>query len=96
MGTFHHDRGELHGITVLVDTGGPETWVGRCDTIEGGHIVLLGAERHSTEEDALDRRAFLRRVSMAGPFPNFDRVVLPLGEAARVQPLASLDPSAPD
>lgn len=84
MGTFHHDRGELHGITVVVETEGPETWVGRCDTMQDGHIVLLGVERHHEEEDEVAREAFLRRVAMAGPFPHFDRIVLPLEGVAAV------------
>ena len=31
MGTFHNDKSELHGITVVVDTKGPKVFVGRCD-----------------------------------------------------------------
>ena len=31
MGTFHQGKSELHGITVVVDTTGPEIFVGRCD-----------------------------------------------------------------
>jgi hypothetical protein len=34
MGTFHHGRSELHGITVVVDTHGPKVFVGRCDDLD--------------------------------------------------------------
>ena len=40
MGTFHQDRGELHGITVVVDTRGPRVYVGRCETEDAQEIVL--------------------------------------------------------
>jgi len=39
MGTFHHDRHELHGITVVVDTSGPEIFVGRCDDMDDRQIL---------------------------------------------------------
>ena len=31
MGTFHDDKGELHGITVVVETNGRRIYIGRCD-----------------------------------------------------------------
>ena len=49
LGTFHHDKGDLHGITVLVTTKGPESWIGRCDTMLGDHVILFGADRHHEE-----------------------------------------------
>ena len=33
MGTFHQGKGDLHGITVVVDTTGRCVFVGRCDTV---------------------------------------------------------------
>ena len=30
MGTFHDGLGELHGLTVVVDTRGPQIAIGRC------------------------------------------------------------------
>ena len=40
MGTFHHDKGELHGITVVVDTSGPRVFIGRCDILADEKIIL--------------------------------------------------------
>jgi hypothetical protein len=40
MGTFHQNKGELHGITVVVDTTGPEIVVGRCDDMDERGIFL--------------------------------------------------------
>ena len=33
MGTFYQDKGELHGITVVVETVGDEVYIGHCDEI---------------------------------------------------------------
>lgn len=90
MGTFHHDKGELHGITVLVTTRGPETWVGRCDTMVGDAVILLGADRHHAAEDRTPTDEWVRRASQVGVFPRHDRVVLPKGEVEEVRPLADV------
>jgi len=44
VGTFHDDKGELHGITVVVETTGPRVYVGRCDTQTPQGIILLDAD----------------------------------------------------
>ena len=49
MGTFHQHRGELHGITVVVETGA-ELWVGRCDTADDRGVFLLDADVHVKPE----------------------------------------------
>ena len=45
MGTFHSDKGDLHGITVVVDLKDTRVFVGRCDTVvpEGEEVVVLPA-----------------------------------------------------
>ena len=39
MGTFHQGKSELHGITVVVDTTGPEIFVGRCDDMDDRGVI---------------------------------------------------------
>ena len=50
MGTFHDDRGPLHGITVVVDTKGPQVYVGRCDTYDARWLVLNDADEIASVE----------------------------------------------
>lgn len=90
MGTFHHDKGELHGITVLVTTRGPESWIGRCDTMIGDHVVLLGADRHHAQEDATAAEDWVSRAVQVGFFPRHDRVLVPHAEVEAVRPLHEL------
>jgi len=78
MGTFHHDKGELHGITVAVDTKGREVWVGRCDTMDDDRIVLLDADVHSDGDAGRSKEEYLKRAAMVGVWKKHDRVVLPL------------------
>ena len=90
MGTFHDGRGEYHGITVVVDTDGPEMWVGRCDTMDDVRIVLFDAERHDGA-DGSTKEKWLGRVAMAGYFPRHGRVVLPLEHVTSVKRLGEIE-----
>ena len=91
MGTFHQGRGDLHGITVVAETNGPQVWAGRCDTMEGGRIVLLGADQHTTGEGAGTREEWVRRAAMVGIHPRHDRVVLALDDVASVRRLSEIE-----
>lgn len=87
--TFHQDRGELHGITVVVDTGS-ELWVGRCDTADEREIVLLDADVHAGEDPA-GREAYLRRAADLGVWKRHDRVAIPRSRVLSVARLGDLE-----
>jgi hypothetical protein len=90
MGTFHHDKGELHGITVAVDTTGAEIWIGRCDVMTDEHIVLLDADVHSDGDDNRSKAEYLKRAAMVGIWKKHDRVVLPLRDVHSVERLGEI------
>lgn len=75
--TFHHDRSELHGITVVVETTGDELWVGRCDDEDGERVILLDADVHRADAEGPTREEWLGKASRFGVWPNHPRVVLP-------------------
>lgn len=77
MGTFHQGKSELHGITVVVETTGPETYVGRCDDEDEEVVVLLDADVHRSGEDAGSREDYLERAARLGIWPRHPRVVIP-------------------
>lgn len=93
MGTFHHDKGELHGLTVVVDTTGPEVWIGRCDTVADGYVVLLGADRHEAGRGAASKQEWIQRAAEVGVFPRHPRVALALDQVARIEKLGDLPAS---
>jgi hypothetical protein len=88
MGTFHHDKGDLHGITVVVDTAGPRVYVGRCDTMDDDRIVLLDADLHEDGEQGRSKADYVRRAAMVGVWKKLDRVVVPMSEVASVRRLS--------
>ena len=90
MGTFHDDKGELHGITVVVKTTGPRVWVGRCDTQTDEGIVLLDADHHDEGENGQTNEEYLGFAAKYGVFKKHDRVAVPAAEIAAVQRLGEI------
>lgn len=74
MGTFHDGKHELHGITVVVDTTGPEIWVGRCDDMDERQILLLDADVHRDGDDGRSKDEYVERAASFGVWKKHDRV----------------------
>ena len=90
MGTFHHDKGELHGITVVVDTPGSRVFVGRCDTVVPEGVILLDADVHDTGESDVTKEAYLQQAARFGIWKKYDRIVVPTDDVASIKPLGEL------
>jgi hypothetical protein len=90
VGTFHNDKGELHGITVVVETSGARTWVGRCDTIDDQGVHLLDADVHQPAPGAPAKEAWLAQAARFGVWPRQPRVLVPSGEVTGVRRLGDL------
>ena len=89
MGTFHHDRGPLHGITVVVEVGN-RIWVGRCHEMDERQILLLDADVHDPGADGLSREEYLRRATRFGVWKKHDQVVIPRADVQAVTPLGDI------
>lgn len=90
MGTFHHDRSALHGITVAVDTRGAAIYVGRCDDMDEERIVLLDVDVHEEGQGGRSKHDYLRRAAEYGTWKKHDRLTLPMSEVAWVRPLGEI------
>src|SRR5271168_5016180 len=66
MGTFHQNRSALHGITVVVDTTGPEIFVGRCDDEDDRGIVLNDVDVHRDGEGGRSKEQYVERAARLG------------------------------
>lgn len=95
MGTFHHGKGDLHGITVVVDLKDTRVFVGRCDTVVPEGVVLLDAAMHdeAKPDDAgktTPKADYLKKAARFGIWKSMDRVLVPAEEVASVTPLGEL------
>ena len=90
MGTFHQNKGELHGITVVVDTTGPEIVVGRCDDMDDRGIFLHDADVHRDGENGRSKEEYVRRAAQFGVFKKYDHLVIPTEKIASVRRLGEV------
>lgn len=92
MRTFaHHEhKHELHGITVVVETDGPELWIGRCDDIVPEGVILKDADRHREGEGERSRDQWLERAKLYGVHPHHRHTLVPAARVVAVRRLAEL------
>jgi len=90
MGTFHHGKSELHGITVVVDTTGPEIFVGRCDDEDERGIILDDADVHKDGDDGRSKEEYVKRAAMLGVWKKYDRLLIPSEKVASVRRLGEI------
>ncbi len=86
MGTFHDDKGDLHGITVVAETR-DTVYVGRCDTIGSTDIILLDCDMHHEGENEQTNAEWLQRAARFGVWKKHDRLALPTAEVRSITPL---------
>ncbi len=81
----------LHGLTVVVDTGGPKLYLGRYDFEDPGGIVLRDVEIRPVNAGET-KAAILARSAKYGIFKNADRVEIPRAEIVSVRTLSEIIP----
>ena len=77
MGTFHDGKGDLHGITVVVDTEGPFVYIGRCWEMDDQRIVLLDVDEFEEGKDGRTKQDFVRKAAQVGVWKKHDRLAVP-------------------
>ncbi len=90
MGTFHQNKGELHGITVVVDTTGAEVFVGRCDDVDERGVILHDADVHRDGEGGRSKEEYLRSAARFGVWKKFSRLLVPREKVASIRRLGEL------
>ena len=97
MGTFHKDKSQLHGITVVVDTKGPKVFVGRCEDEDNEQIILLDADVHEDGQNGRSKADYVQRAAKFGVWKKHDQVVIPRAEVVSIKRLGEVEavPVAP-
>ena len=90
MGTFHDDKHELHGITVVVDTVGDEIYIGRCDDMTDQGILLLDVDVHKEGDGGKTKEEYVERAARFGIWKKHQRLVVPGPAVASVRRLGEL------
>ncbi len=90
MGTFHQGKSQLHGITVAVDTNGPEIYVGRCDDEDDRQVILLDVDVHRDGDGGRSKAEYLDRAARFGVWKKHDRLVLDRQQVVSIRRLGDL------
>ena len=90
MGTFHQGKSALHGITVVVDTTGPEIFVGRCDDEDERGVMLDDVDLHRDGEGGRSKDEYVTRAARFGVFKKYDRLFIPREKVASVRRLGEI------
>ena len=81
---FHPGHHELHGVTVVVETRGSRTYVGRFDSQDDSGVHLHDVGVHDGTAEGSSKEDFLRRCDKFGIRPEHRDLVVPSGEVARI------------
>ena len=85
---FHPGHSALHGITVVVETTGPSTYVGRYDREDSSGVHLLDVGVHDAAS-AVAKQEYIERSSKFGVRGEHRHVVVPAHHVARITQLVS-------
>jgi len=86
MGTFHDNKGELHGITVVA-TAGDTVYVGRCHEMDDQRLLLLDVDIHAEGQDGRTNQEYVERAAKFGVWKKHDQLAVPMTEVQDVTPL---------
>lgn len=81
---FHPGHEELHGVTVVVESGSGTTWVGRYHERNERGVVLHDVATHDPATATLPRGAWFSRLIKFGVRVDTKHLVVPNEQASRV------------
>lgn len=84
---FHPGHDEYHGITVVLYTSGPRTFIGRWDQVQDGMIRIVGATMHEQGSGGAGLDDWVRQVKQYGVPQDYPQIMVPRSEVVRVVPL---------
>ncbi|MHB1156089.1 MAG: hypothetical protein ACYC26_04540 [Phycisphaerales bacterium] len=87
MGTFHDNLGELHGLTIALQTRDGTVYVGRCHEVNEHVIVMHDADHHRDGEGGMNTAEYLKNAGRWGVFKKHDHLVLECTKVAWIKPL---------
>lgn len=87
---FHPGHHELHGITVVLETTGPVTYVGRFDTEDARGVHLLNVAEHHRASSPYPLEEYLARTQKFGVKSERKHLVVPSAQVARIRKLAEV------
>jgi hypothetical protein len=86
---FHPGHAELHGVTVVLETHGSRTYVGRYDSEDERGVHMLDVGIHEPSAD-LTKEEYLRKSAKFGIRTDHKHIVIPANQVARITRLGEM------
>jgi hypothetical protein len=86
---FHPGHAELHGMTVVLETNGPRTYVGRYDHEDEHGVHLLDVGIHD-DPATVSKEQYIAKSAKFGVRSEHRHVVVPTNQVARLSRLSEL------
>lgn len=86
----HQEKSEHHGMTLVVDTDGPEVYIGRCDDVTEREVILLDVDVHRDGDDGRSKQQYVERAAQVGVWKKHDMFVLPRGRVTSIRRLGEI------
>ncbi len=86
---FHPGHAELHGVTVVVETRGSRTYVGRFDNEDERGVHMLDVGIHD-EQTGGPKEEYLRSSAKFGVRTEHRQVTVPADQIVRISRLGEL------
>ena len=86
---FHPGHSELHGITVVVETNGPLTYVGRYDSEDSRGVHMLDVGVHDGSAGG-SRDEYVSKSARYGIRADHKHLVVPADQVVRITRLGSV------
>jgi hypothetical protein len=87
---FHPGHAELHGITVVVETVGAQTYVGRYDSEDAVGVHLLDVGVHDGAAATVSKDDYIRKSAKFGVRSDLKHLVVPGSQVTRISRLGDL------
>jgi hypothetical protein len=87
---FHPGHAELHGVTVVVETTGSRTYVGRYDSEDDRGLHMLDVGVHDETAAELSKEEYIRRSVKFGIRTEHKHLLVPSREVASVTRLGEV------
>ena len=81
---FHPGHAELHGITVVIETRGSLTYVGRYDSEDERGVLMLDVGVHDAAAGGTSREDYVRNSARFGIRSDHKHLVVPADQVIRI------------
>ena len=91
---FHPGHAEFHGITVVLETHGARTYVGRYDSEDASGVHMLDVGVYDSSLATLSKEDYIRKSARFGVRSEHKHLVVPGNDVARITRLEELVPGS--